>query len=167
MASLFNYCPESVVCLLGGILPVEGFVDGTFISVSKDLMPFSSTRTPDGTVARLYNNDQTYTITITLHKGSSSNDVLTKFWQLDEITQRGKFPLLIKDGSGSDLFFSSTTWIEQIPTMNESLSVDERAWVLRSSQGVINIGGNADPSSIIEDLINVALSAIPALEGII
>lgn len=55
-------------------------------------MPFSTITMPDGTTARRYVNNQTYTITISLHKGSASNDVLTKFWQLDEISQRGKFP---------------------------------------------------------------------------
>lgn len=167
MANLFNYSPESVVCLVAGIIPLNGLVEGTFITVTKDIMPFSSTRTPDGTVARLYNNDQTYTITLALHSGSESNDLMTKLWQLDEITQRGKFPLLIKDSSGTDLFFSTTTWIEQIPGIVKSVSVESREWVLRSSQATINIGSNMDPSSIIEDIINTALSAIPALEGII
>lgn len=165
--SLFTYIPESVVVLIAGILPVEGFVDGTFISITKDVMPFTSVRTPDGTVSRMYNNDQTYTINLTLHSGSNSNDVLTKFWQLDEITQRGKFPLLIKDNSGSDLFFSTNTWIEQLPSMSKSASVDERTWVLRSSQAVVNYGSNEDVSSILEDLINAAISAVPALEGIV
>jgi len=167
MANLFNYVPDSVQCLIGGLLPVRGFVDGTFISVNKDTMPFTSAKTPDGTMARLYNSDQTYTITLTLHCGSDSNDVLTKFWQLDEITQRGKFPLLIKDPSGSDLFFSTNTWIEGIPSLSKSASVDSRVWILRSSQAIINIGSNATASGIIQDLINLATGALPALEGLI
>jgi hypothetical protein len=167
MAEIFTYAPDSVQCLIGGILPVSGFVDGTFISISKDTMPFTSVKTPDGTVARLYNSDQTYTITLTLHCGSPSNDVLTKFWQLDEITQRGKFGLFVKDPSGSDLFFSTNTWIEGIPSITKSATIDSRVWVLRSSQAVINIGSNSDPSSIIQDLINLATGALPALEGLI
>lgn len=164
---IFNYVPESVVFLVAGFIPITGFVDGTFIDISKDLVPFSARRTADGTVSRLYNNDQTYTITLTLHNGSSSNDALTKLWQLDEITQRGKFPILIKDNSGTDLFFSTSSWIEQVPTLTKSNAVDSRVWVIRSSQAFINIGGNMDPSSIVNDLVNLATSALPALEGII
>lgn len=164
---LFNYCPESVVFLLAGFIPVEGFVDGTFIEISKDLIPFTSQRTPDGSVSRLYNNDQTYTITLTIHNGSSSNDVLTKLWQIDEITQRGKFPLFIKDNSGTDLFFSTSTWIEGVPAIVKSNGIDARQWVFRSSQAVINIGGNQDPSSLLQDLINAATSALPAIEGVV
>lgn len=167
MTNLFTYTPESVDVLIAGVIPVKGFVDGTFIDVTKDVVPFSSIRTADGTVARLYNNDQTYTITITLHCGSETNDLLTKLWQLDEITQRGKFPLLIKDHSGSDLLFSTTTWIEGIPSMVKSNGVDSRAWILRSSQAVINIGSNGEPSELLEDIINIATSSLPALEGIL
>lgn len=165
--ALFSYCPEEVNVLVAGFIPMKGFVDGTFVNITKDVMPFSSARTPDGTVSRLYNNDQTYTIEISLYNGSQDNDVLTKLWQLDEITQRGKFPLLIKDNSGTDLFFSTTTWIEQVPSMTKSASVDTRTWVLRSSQALINYGGNEQISSIINDLVNLASSALPVLEGIL
>lgn len=165
--ALFSYCPEEVNVLVAGFIPLKGFVDGTFVNITKDVMPFSSARTADGTVSRLYNNDQTYTIEISLYNGSQDNDVLTKLWQLDEITQRGKFPLLIKDNSGTDLFFSTTTWIEQVPSMTKSASVDTRTWVLRSSQALINYGGNEQVSSIINDLVNLASSALPALEGIL
>lgn len=167
MADIFNYYPDDVICLVGGILPVQGFVDGTFISINKDMLPFQSRTTADGTVARIYNSDQTYTVRLTLHCGSDSNDVLTKFWLLDEITQRGKFPLLIKDSSGSDLFFSTTTWIEGIPNLDKSVSVDTRNWILKSSQAIINVGGNQDPSSILQDLINTAIGTLPSLDGII
>ena len=165
--ALFSYCPEEVNVLVAGFIPLKGFVDGTFVNITKDVIPFSSARTADGTVSRLYNNDQTYTIEISLYNGSQDNDVLTKLWQLDEITQRGKFPLLIKDNSGTDLFFSTTTWIEQVPSMTKSASVDTRIWVLRSSQALINYGGNEQVSSLINDLVNLASSALPALEGIL
>jgi hypothetical protein len=167
MTTLFTYIPESVVCLVAGVLPVEGYLDGTFIRIDKVKAPFQSITTPDGTTARLQNEDKTYTVSITLHNGSSSNDVLTKLWQLDEITGRGKFPLLIRDGSGSDLFFSTTTWIEQPPSIVKSNGVDGRTWVLKSSYAIINIGGNDSPSDIVDDIINIALSALPSLSGIL
>jgi hypothetical protein len=163
---IFNYIPEEVVFLVYGI-PLSGFVDGTFIEITKDVNPYTSTVTADGTVSRRYNNSQMYTISFTIHNGSVSNDILTKLWQLDEITQRGKFPLLMKDGSGTDLFFSTTTWVETPPSIVKSNGIDGRTWTLRSSQGVINIGSNQDPSSIIQDIVNLATSALPALEGII
>lgn len=163
MPTIFNYCPESVNCLIGGIIPVEGFVDGTFISVDKDEMPYSSIRMPDGTVARKKNTSQTYTITITLHNGAETNNLLTKMWQIDELTDRGKFPLLIKDQSGSDLLFSTESWIEGIPSLTKSNAIDSRVWVIKSAYAVINIGGNESPSDLINDIVNIAASALPGL----
>lgn len=165
--ALFSYCPEEVNVLVAGFIPITGFVDGTFINITKDVMPFPLVRTPDGTVSRMHNNDQTYTIEISLHSGSQTNDVLTKLWQIDEITLVGKFPILVKDNSGTDLFFSTTTWIEQTPSMAKSSTVDTRTWVLRSSQAVINFGGNENVSSLINDLVNIATSGLPILEGIL
>lgn len=168
MSSLFNYSPEAVTVLALGFVPIEGFVDGTFISINKDILPSVAVRTPDGTVARVMNYDQTYTISLTLHNGSESNEILTKLWQLDEISQgRGKFPLLVKDSSGSDLFFSTTTWIEQIPSLDKSVGIDQRTWVLRSAFATINVGGNGDQSSLLEDLVNTITSALPALNGVV
>lgn len=167
MTQLATYIPEEVTVLLAGAIPVSGFIDGSFISVDKDVKPFTSKRTADGTVSRMYNNDQTYTVSITIYSGSDSNDALTKLWQLDEITRKGKFTLFIKDSSGSDLFFSATTWIEGLPPLVKSNQFESRTWVLRSSSAVINIGGNGDASSIVNDLVNIAASALPALQGII
>lgn len=163
MPTLFSYIPESVNCLIGGIIPVEGFVDGTFISVDKDEMPYSSIRMPDGTVARKKNTSQTYTITITLHNGAETNNLLTKMWQIDELTDRGKFPLLIKDQSGSDLLFSTESWIEGIPSLTKSNAIDSRVWVIKSAYAVINIGGNEEESSLLQDITNIAASALPGL----
>lgn len=166
MAELFNYCPEEVTIIAGGFFQLKGFVDGTFISVNKDIVPFTSVRTPDGTVARLYNNDNTYTVSVTLHSASDSNDVLTKLWQLDEITQKGKLPLIIKDHSGSDLLFSPAAWLESVPNLIKSNGIEGRTWTFKATGCVINIGGNSGASNIVNDLINLAASGLPSLGGV-
>jgi hypothetical protein len=162
---LANYCPEDINCLAFGI-PLNGFAEGTFITISKDKVPYGTTETADGMTARLFTNSQTYTIQLTFHRGSTSNDVLTKLWQLDELTQRAKFPLFIKDLSGTDLFFSTNTWIEGLPNMVQSSTFDSRTWVLRSSQAVINVGSNQDASGILQDLVNLASGAAQIVEGV-
>jgi len=167
LTGIANYAPDEVNVLVAGIIPISGFTNGSFIRINKMMQPFESRRTADGRVMRLYNRDATYEVALTLHSASPSNDVLTKLWQLDEITQKGKFPLLIKDQSGSDLFFSTTTWIEQVPVMDKDVTINDKIWVLKSSQAFINIGGNASASSLIQDLINTATSALPTLEGIL
>lgn len=167
MADLATYNPEEVSILVAGLLSVDGFVDGTFVSIIKDIMPYSSSTSADGVTARVYSASSSYTVAITLYSGSSSNDFLTKLWQLDEITQRGKFPLLIKDNTGSDLFFSTTTWIENIPPLVKGTGYEPRTWTFKCSPAVINIGGNDSASGIINDLVNIAAGSLPILEGII
>lgn len=164
--TIASYSPEDINCLAFGI-PLGGFADGTFITISKDKVPYGATETSDGQVARLYTNSQTYTISLTFHRGSTSNDILTKLWQLDEFSQVGKFPLFIRDLSGTDLFFSTNTWIEGIPNMVQSTNFDTRTWILRSSQAVINVGSNQDASSILQDLINLASGAASIAEGVL
>jgi hypothetical protein len=166
MTTLATYIPEQVTCLVAGMLKVQGFIDGKFIEISKDVQPYKSVRTPDGTIARLYDKDSSYTISITIYSGSSSNDFLTKLWQLDEITQAAKFPLLIKDNSGTDLFFSATTWITDIPAIVKSNEFESRTWILKSSQATINVGSNETASGLITDLTNMATSVMPSLNGI-
>jgi hypothetical protein len=163
MAEIASYCPDIVTVLVAGFIKVDGFVDGTFVQIDKDEMPFSSVRMPDGTVARKHSNSQTYTITITIHSASTANDLFTKLWQLDELTQMGKFPLMIKDQSGTDLLFSTESWIESIPSMIKSNTIDPRTWVIKSAYSVVNIGSNEEPSTLVNDIVNIAASALPGL----
>lgn len=164
--TLTHYSPEDITVLVAGIIPITGFIAGTFVNISKDLSVYSSARTSDGHVARLYNNDQTYTITLTLQNTSESNELLNKLLLIDEITQRGKFPLLIKDQLGSSLFFSTTSWIEGVPDVTYGQEITERTWTIRSSQAVNTVGGNADASSLIEDVLNTVAASVPILEGL-
>ncbi len=164
---LGHYSPEDITVLLYGVYPLQGFVSGSFLTITKNLQPFVAERTTDGQVARLHNKDATYTVTLTLHNTADGNDVLTKLWQVDELLKKGKFPLLIKDELGSSFFFSTTTWVEGIPDIEYSSEITSRTWVLRSAYAVVNIGGNGDPSSLLEDLTNTIFSAAPALADLI
>jgi len=163
MAELYTYSPEDVIILLAGIIPVDGYVDGTFVSIKKNLQPFSSKTSTDGVVSRLYNNDQTYTITLTLANYSSTNNVLSKLWIADEITQRAKFPVLIKDTSGSSLFAATTCWIESIPETSYSKEIESRVWTIYACQATYTIGGNSSDTNLIEDLANAISGSLPAI----
>lgn len=167
MSNLLSYSPEDVTLILAGIMQVEGYIDGTFISITKDIAPFTSKTTADGVIARRYINSQSYTLTLTLHSASPFNDILTKLWQIDEVTQRGKFPVILKDQLGSSLFISTTSWIEGLPTMDFANSITERVWTIKCAQAVVNIGGNDGESGLIEDLLNTVASAAPLISGLL
>lgn len=167
MTTLATYSPEDVTILVAGIVPITGLAAGSFLTISKNMQPFTTQRTSDGQVARLYNNDQTYTISITLHSAAESNDVLTKISLLDQTLLKGKFPLFIKDTKGTSFFFSTTTWIEAEPDQEFSDEITTRTWILRSSQAVTNIGSNVEPSGMMDDLINTVAASAPIFAGLL
>ena len=72
--ALATYIPQDVSCIVAGIINVEGYVDGTFITIDKDVPPYTTTITPDGTIARTQNGDTTYTVSITVQAASKTND---------------------------------------------------------------------------------------------
>lgn len=159
--SLYSYSPEDVTILLLGFIPVEGYIDGTFVTINKDIPPFTSGITADGVQSRVHRISSSYTLRLTISNVSPTNDVLTKLWQLDEITKMGKFPIMVKDQLGSSLFFSATSWIESTPSLYYSNRITEREWTIKCAEAVINIGGNDSDSGAIQDLINAVASAAP------
>lgn len=158
---LWTYSPEEVVILLGGVYQVKGLSEDSFVRVKKAKDAFTSRSTPDGTIARMYNKSAEYDVELQIMDMSSSNDVLTKLWQLDEITQKAKFPLFIKDNSGSGLFFSPTSWVQAPSSWDLGGGSSTRTWVIKSAGGVINVGGNTGPSSLLEDLANIVVGTLP------
>lgn len=167
MSNLLTYSPEDITILLAGVIPIDGYVDGTFLSIKKDVDPYSSKTTADGIVSRTYRNSQSYTLTLTLHSASASNDVLTTLWQLDELTQTAKFPIIVKDQLGTSFFFSSTSWVEGVADLDYGTNITERRWTIKSSQALISIGGNDSESTLIGDLTRTLLAASPILGSLL
>lgn len=165
--ALSIYCPADVIVVLGGIVHLSGYVEGTFLEISKDIQPYRSRRTPDGTTARLYINDKNYTIKFTLAQSSESNDLLTKIQQIDEITQMGYFSVLIKDMRGSSLFFTPTAWIQEIPAQSFSTNIEGRMWEVKATDCLNTIGSNGAPDNLFDDLVKSVLAAAPTLGNIL
>lgn len=157
--SVRTYSPVDVAVLLAGFYQVDGFAEGSFISISKDVQPYKTTRTSDGQVARTFIKDDTYTITINLASTSPTNDILTKLYQADTLSQYGKFPMFVKDSSGTSLFLAPTCWVKEVPDLEFSNQVTERTWVIQATQCVPNFGGNEDASAALQDFASVALGA--------
>lgn len=160
--NLWTYSPEEVTVLVMGV-PLEGVVDGTFVSVTRQAPVFTSSSTADGRITRTYNAAYIWDIQFTLMNTSPSNGFLDKLVLLDRVTKRGKFPLMIKDGFGGTLIFSTTTWIEELPSITYGVEMTERVWTLKSANAVVNINGNESPSSMAEDILGTVASALPGI----
>ena len=97
MSSLAHYSPEDVTVLLGGVYPLDGFVDGSFVSIQKDSPNFTTKVTADGSISRTRNASSLYTVTVTLASFANTNKILTALAELDYRAMDARLLLLIKD----------------------------------------------------------------------
>lgn len=154
---LASYSPEDVTVAIAGVTSISGFADGTFIRITKDIPTYKSHVSADGQVSRQFQAGGLYTVNLILSSTSASNQVLSYLARADELTQMGKFPIIIKDQLGSSLFFSTTSWIETMPDTSFSTKIEEREWTIKCTQAMLNVGGNERGSTVAEDFMNSAL----------
>lgn len=85
----------------------------------------------------------------------------------DQATTVAKFPILIKDTSGSSLFAAATCWIEGQPDLTFSDQVVPRVWTIKATEAVISYGDSYGSSSGLEDILNVVSGSLPSIAGIV
>uniref|UniRef100_A0AAU6VXM0 Tail tube protein n=2 Tax=unclassified bacterial viruses TaxID=12333 RepID=A0AAU6VXM0_9VIRU len=164
MASLANYSPSDVTITVAGLYSVTGFAEGTFVRITKDTQQIYTTRAMDGTIARCKSPDTGWRIEITLAQSSTANDVFSVFWNVDKVTGLGKFPLFIKDGSGSTMFMAATAWIEELPEIVFSNQMETRTWRFCATDVLVNVGGNSDDGSDLSSILGLSASVLPVLQ---
>jgi hypothetical protein len=141
--SVKSYSPDKVTIIFGGAI-IQGFADGTFVTVARDNPMFNSGTGADGEGFRAKSNDQSGTITITLLQTSLSNDALSALHALDEATGDGVSPFLMKDNSpiGRTICSAETAWIEKYSDVEYAREVTNREWVIKTDKLNMFVGGN-------------------------
>lgn len=162
MASLLNYAPNEVTITIAGLYSVTGFAEGTFVRITKDTQQVTTTRAMDGTMSRIKSPDTGWKVEITLAQSSGANDIFSTFWNVDKVTGMGKFPLFIKDGSGSTMFMAATAWIEELPDVIFSNQMETRTWRFAATDVIVNIGGNGDGD--LSSILGLGASVLPVLK---
>lgn len=140
------YSPEDVLILVGGIYPIEGLHEGSFISITEDGERWATTVTADGKVSRSHNKIMTHTISLTLSSVANDNSVLSSWASADGILYGAMFPLFIKDTNGNTMFYAPVSWVEKVPSSSFSGEVEGREWTIRAAGGTSLIGGNESGS---------------------
>lgn len=138
-----TYDPKQVIISIGGI-PMSGFSDGTFLEIERDEATWTKTVGADGLVTRAKTNNRSGTLTLTLKQSSPSNDVLSGILALDEATNAGVVPVLVKDLSGNSIYFSARAWISQFPNSSFGKDIADRQWVLAMDEADIFVGSNSE-----------------------
>ena len=134
---LGTYSPEDVTMIISNASfshTVNGFTEGTFITVGREVPHATLYTGADLSNARVIRRNKGGTINVTLHQASVSNDVLSYLLQKDEESPMGDwlFAITIKDELGRSVFHSPVTFIAQPPEASFGTEITDRQWVLQA-----------------------------------
>lgn len=138
-----TYDPKSVIITIGGV-PMSGFSDATFVEIVRDEATWTKVVGADGYVTRGKTNNFSGTMTLTLKQSSPSNDVLSGFAALDELTNSGIVPILVKDLSGNSTYFTGQGWVQQYANSTFSKDISDREWTIALADLDLFVGSNAE-----------------------
>jgi len=146
---LASYSPEDVnVIIAGGGIShsVSGYVDGTFLSITRLVAASDPYSGADVSNARVVRANKNATVTLTLGQYSESNDILGQLLRNDETTRDSTnlFSMTIKDNSGRSLYFSRQCYIGQNPDSTFSTGIEGRDWAIHCVKLEQVQGGNAE-----------------------
>ena len=136
-----TYDVSQVAVIVGGV-PLEGFSDGSRVTVEFDEQQFTKVTGSDGLTTRSKSNNYAGNVTVTLQQSSRSNDVLSGLWNADRVSNSGVVPILIKDNSGRTLWAAEHAWVQQMPSQDFAKEVSDRAWILDTDKLTGFSGGN-------------------------
>ena len=140
--SVKTYDPKNVSISLNGI-PLNGFADGTFLTVEREEDAFNKTVGSDGIVSRAKSNNRSGMATLTLSQTSPSNDVLSSIALADELDNAGVGSFVVKDQLGTTKVFAGTAWVRKIASPSFGKEIENREWVIDLAQVDIFTGGNS------------------------
>ena len=142
MAGVHTYDPSEVIISIAGV-PMEGFTDGTFCEIVRNEPTWNMVVGADGIVTRGKTNNFSGTMTLTFKQSSPSNDVLSAFLNLDELTNTQVLPILVKDLSGNSTYFSAQGWVSQFAASTFAKDISDRAWTISLADTTFFVGSNS------------------------
>jgi hypothetical protein len=135
-----TYDPNKIAMSIAGI-PIEGIMDGTFVKVERNAQTWNLKVGSGGEAARAKSNDKSGKITFTLMQTSVTNDALSALAKLDELSNNGIGPALIKDLNGRTLCEAGTAWVQKPADVEFSNEITGREWVVETDSLEMLIGG--------------------------
>jgi hypothetical protein len=137
------YDSNQVQVAFAGV-PVQGYADGDFLTISWETDAFSDVVGTDGEVSRSKTNDRRATVEIILMNTSPTNDLLQAIHLADLIGPGGAGvgALLVTDLNGTSLYTAGNAWISKAPDVTYGREANERTWTLRVDKLIAFTGGN-------------------------
>lgn len=127
--AFYTYDSSKLSIVINGI-PIDGFADGTVVTVERDEDSFTKMVGTDGEVTRSKTNNKSGSVTLTLTQSSKSNRDLTGIFVLDEKTGNGVGPFLMKYKNGLSLYSAENCWIRKPPSAEWGREATNREWII-------------------------------------
>lgn len=144
MAKTATYDPDQVI-LLVGVATIDGFADGSMLTLDQDTDDFVDNIGTTGEVVRSKSNDRRATLTIRLQQTSDSNDILSAINNADMAAPNGAgiATFMLRDKTnGRALYSAAECWVAKSPAVNFDRTSQPREWKLRISSLVRQDGGS-------------------------
>ena len=125
---------SSKVSVIVGPTPLTGLAEGSFVTVEREDSLWTKRVGRDGEVARSKSSNKSGKISIKVMQTSSANATLNVYYQLDELSNSGIVPILIRDGSGLSLHAAAEAWIEKIPKTEYGKDSGDIEWVFHCAE---------------------------------
>jgi hypothetical protein len=164
---VYTYSPSDISITFAGV-PIEGFSSDNVVRINRIDPIYTSKRAMDGSVSVTKQKYSKWQVSIFLAQSSESNDLLNGVQKLlfsADIKALQYLPLIIKDNSGTTMFFAKDVWIEQLPELEFGQSLATREWVFMCNDVECIIGGNAEDLSGITEAVAVISLLQTAYEG--
>ena len=133
MSDVLTYNPKKNIIIYGA-KQLTGFAEDDMITIKPlgdGMQIFSGA---DGEVGRSIDPNSTYDVTVSLATSSKSNDYLSNCFNKDRKTGNNMLPLIIKDLSGSTLFFAKQAWIKNFPESKRGRKISNQDWTFNTGQ---------------------------------
>lgn len=151
---LGTYSPEDVQVVISVrdvVHTVSGYVDGTFINLTRSVPSSVLYQGADNSGGRALRSNKSGTLALTLHQLSSTNDILSYIHERDQEARDSTwlFSVLVKDNTGRSMYYARQCFISNLPESGFATEVGERAWEIQSVNLHQFIGGNGriDPAT--------------------
>lgn len=137
-----TYDPKKVMVQFGN-RQITGFSEDDIISIQPNGDGVQTYVGADGEVQRSLDPNRTFNVEITLANTSKANDYLSTCYNMDNANGNGIKPLLIKDLSGTLLFFAEKAWVSNFPQAGRGRQINTNTWTITTDavEGPM-IGGN-------------------------
>lgn len=149
MGALKVYNPKEVVFIFDGIALESGIIDGSFITLSRVSRNASLNVGADGGGTLVRINDKSVTVTLSLRKGTNTNDKLMDIIATEEADdgQKRVGPVTIEDFSGRSLSFGAEGFLDGPPDDEFSNDEGEVTWTWMVLEMEVDVRGSSDAAS--------------------